>query len=127
MSALPIAVGQAAQPGQTVASIVPIGPDGRSSELQAQLYAPSRAAGFARPGQEVFLRFTAYSFQKFGVAMGRVLSVSRSPIAPQDLPAGQSQALVAAAQANEPLYRITVQLATQTINTYVPNNGRTSQ
>lgn len=123
VSALPITAGQAVQPGQNVVSLVPIGPDGRPAGLQAQLYAPSRSAGFAQPGQEVYLRLAAYSYQKFGVVKGRVESVSRSPIASQDLPAGQGQALVAAAQASEPLYRISVELTTQTLNTY----GRETQ
>lgn len=118
VTALPINAGQAVQAGQTIASIFPVDADGRPAELVAQLFAPSRAAGFAQPGQEVFLRLAAYPFQKFGVARGEVVAVSRSPIAAQDLPAGQAQALVAAAQANEPLYRITVRLAAQSVYAY---------
>lgn len=89
-----------------------------SSELQAQLYAPSRTAGFVQPGQKVWLRYAAFPYQKFGMAQGVVMAVSRSPIAPQDLPDGQAQALVVANGANEPMYRITVRLLRQTINTY---------
>jgi membrane fusion protein len=118
ISALPINVGQALQAGQTVASIVPVAADGRPAELEAQLFAPSRTAGFIQPSQEVYLRLTAFPYQKFGMARGTVTAVSRSPISPQDLPAGQGQALLAAAQANEPMYRITVKLPSQTINTY---------
>lgn len=118
VSALPINVGQALQAGQTVASIVPVAADGRPAELEAQLFAPSRTAGFAQPGQEVYLKLAAYPYQKFGVARGSISTVSRSPISPQDLPAGQGQALVSAAQANEPLYRISVRLRSQTVNTY---------
>ncbi|RTL39040.1 MAG: hypothetical protein EKK53_18050 [Burkholderiales bacterium] len=104
----------------TVASIVPQASPGTDNpaELQAQLFAPSRTAGFVQPGQEVYLRFQAFPFQKFGMAKGSVVAVSRSPIAPSDLPSGQTQAIVTAAQANEPMYRITVQLPRQTINTY---------
>ena len=71
-----------------------------------------------QPGQVVWLRYAAFPYQKFGMAEGQVTAVSRSPIAPQDLPSGQAQALVAAAQANEPMYRITVRLPRQTVNTY---------
>jgi membrane fusion protein len=88
------------------------------SILQAQLFAPSRTAGFVQPGQTVWLRYSAFPYQKFGMAEGRVTKISRSPIAPQDLPSGQGQALVNAAQANEPMYRITVRLPRQTVNTY---------
>lgn len=118
VSALPITAGQMVQAGQTVASLVPTTAQGTPAALQAQLYAPSRAAGFAQPGQEVYLRFPAFPYQKFGMSRGEVVAVSRSPIAPQDLPAGQGQALVTAAQANEPLYRITVSLNAQAVNTY---------
>lgn len=111
VTARPINAGQAVQAGQTVASIVPVDADGRPAERVAQRFAPSRAAGFAQPGQEVFLRLAADPFQKFGVARGEVVAASRSPVAAQVLPAGQAQALVAADQANEPLYRITVPLA----------------
>lgn len=118
VSALPPNAGQAVQIGQTIASIVPFSADGKSSELQAQLFAPSRTAGFVRPGQEVYLRYAAFPYQKFGMAKGEVLAVSHSPIAPQDLPAAQAQALMAIAQANEPAYRITVRLPRQSVLTY---------
>ncbi|RTL39042.1 MAG: HlyD family efflux transporter periplasmic adaptor subunit [Burkholderiales bacterium] len=120
ISALPVNGGQALQAGQTVASIVPQASAGADNpaELQAQLFAPSRTAGFVQPGQEVYLRFQAFAFQKFGMAKGFVIAVSRSPIAPLDLPPGQTQAIITAAQANEPMYRITVKLPQQTINTY---------
>lgn len=108
------------QAGQTVASLVPSMSDRgtNAAELQAQLFAPSRTAGFVERGHVVYLRYSAFPYQKFGMSKGFVEAVSRSPIAPQDLPAGQGQALLAAAQANEPMYRITVKLPSQTINTY---------
>lgn len=128
--------GQAVQPGQTLLSLVaearvghvpdatPAVDSGQSTSvsaaarLQALLYAPSRTAGFVQAGQTVWLRYAAYPYQKFGMALGTVAAVSQTPIAPQDLPAGQAQALLAAAQSNEPLYRITVDLAQQHIKTY---------
>jgi membrane fusion protein len=118
ISALPINVGQALQAGQTVASVVPVTADGRQAELEAQLYAPSRTAGLIQLGQAVYLRYAAFPYQKFGLAKGRVTAVSNSPIATQDLPAGQSQALLLAAQSSEPMYRITVRLFSQAMNTY---------
>ncbi|MFG6428697.1 HlyD family secretion protein [Roseateles sp. LYH14W] len=121
VSALTLGVGQAVQAAQTLVSLVPTAATGAAvdpSALQAQLFAPSRTAGFVQPGQVVWLRYAAFPYQKFGMAEGQVTAVSRSPIAPQDLPSGQAQALVAAAQANEPMYRITVRLPRQTVNTY---------
>lgn len=122
VSALMLGAGQPVQVGQTLVSLVPTDlakdPTANVAELQAQLFAPSRTAGFVQSGQTVWLRYAAFPFQKFGMAQGEVVTVSRSPIAPQDLPVGQAQALVAAAQTNEPMYRITVRLPMQTVNTY---------
>lgn len=118
VSAFTLGAGQSVQAGQTLVSLLPANAAGVEAELQAQLYAPSRTAGFVQLGQTVWLRYAAFPYQKFGMAKGEVVAVSRSPIAPQDLPNGQGQALLAAAQANEPLYRITVRLPAQTITTY---------
>ncbi|MEJ6007737.1 HlyD family efflux transporter periplasmic adaptor subunit [Paucibacter sp. AS339] len=118
VTALDIHPGQAIQVGQTLLSLVPESKGQINSELEAQLYAPSRTAGFIKPGQAVWLRYAAYPYQKFGMAEGEVQSISQTPIAAQDLPGGQGQALLAAAQANEPLYRVNVKLKKQAINTY---------
>ncbi|MEJ5999812.1 HlyD family secretion protein [Paucibacter soli] len=119
VSALGLHVGQAVQPGQTLVSLVATDAESadEAGQLEAQLYAPSRTAGFVRAGQIVWLRYAAYPYQKFGMAEGVVEGVSQSPVAPQDLPAGQAQALLTAAQANEPLYRISVRLRSQAIRT----------
>lgn len=118
VTALTVNRGQVVQPGQTLAALVPRSRDGHPSRLEAQLFAPSRTAGFVQPGQAVWLRYAAYSYQKFGMARGTIESISRTPISPQDLPAGQSQALQSAAQSNEPMYRVTVALENQAISTY---------
>ncbi|WP_231741517.1 HlyD family secretion protein [Paucibacter sp. KCTC 42545] len=118
VTALDIHPGQAVQAGQTLLSLVPESKGHANSELEAQLYAPSRTAGFVKPGQSVWLRYAAYPYQKFGMAEGAVKSISQTPIAAQDLPVGQGQALMAAAQTNEPLYRISVKLKKQEIKTY---------
>jgi membrane fusion protein len=110
--------GQLVQAGQTLATLIPAAADGTSSPLEAQLFAPSRTAGFVRPGQTVWIRYAAYPYQKFGMAKGTIRSVSRTPIGPQDLPTGQSQALLNAAQSVEPMYRVTVSLESQAIRTY---------
>ena len=118
VAALTVNRGQLVQAGQTLAVLVPRSADGKPSPLQAQLFAPSRMAGFVQPGQEVWIRYAAYPFQKFGMARGLIESVSRTPLAAQDLPAGQSQAIMTAAQSNEPMYRVTVSLASQVQQAY---------
>ncbi len=123
VSALHLPKGASAQAGQTVATLVPLEIQANTHEraitaLQAHLYAPSRTAGFVKPGQTVWMRYGAYPYQKFGLAQGRVQSISATPTAPQDLPSGQSAALQAAAQTQEPLYRIQLQLGEQSITAY---------
>ena len=129
VSTVHLSLGAMAQAGQTIASLVPratslvsshrssqmstYAPDPSAHTLVAALFAPTRTAGFIQPGQEVWLRLAAYPYQKFGLAKGRVLKVSGTPIAPQDLPHGQGTALMASTQSKEPLYRIQVELASQ--------------
>ncbi len=122
VSAIIVSEGQSVQVGQTLVSLLPAPSSQESarsaSELQAQLFAPSRTAGFVQPGQTVWLRYGAFPYQKFGMGQGKVIAVSRSPIAPQDLPNGQAQALLTAAQTNEPMYRIIVRLMRQNVDAY---------
>jgi membrane fusion protein len=114
ITALHVKPGQALLPGQALATLVPT----QGQQLQAHLYAPSKSAGFVAPGQTVLLRYAAYPYQKFGMHEGQVAQVSKTPIHPQDLPSGNAQALLASAQSNEPLYRITVDLQRQSITAY---------
>ncbi len=92
------------------ASLLTLLPDG--SPLEAHLYAPSRSIGFIRAGQEVLLRYPAFPYQKFGSHRARVVSVSRSALAPAEV------GWVAPDGAREPLYRIKVALASQTVVAY---------
>ncbi|WAC72838.1 HlyD family efflux transporter periplasmic adaptor subunit [Roseateles sp. SL47] len=133
VSGIVLHAGESVQPGQTFMSLIANGtpdqPPGHPTAsatrsatgrglLEAQLYAPSRTAGFVQPGQTVWLRYAAYPYQKFGMSRGTVISISQTPLAPPDLPPGQTQALLTSAQSNEPLYRITVELEKQFVNTY---------
>ena len=104
-------VGQAVDGRRPLLSIVPAG-----SQLEAQLYAPSRAVGFVHPGAQVLMRYQAYPYQKFGHARGTVVSVARTA-----LPASEISSLLPPGmetQGSEPLYLITVALERQTIDAY---------
>lgn len=94
-------VGQSVSPAFALASLMPQG-----SSLQAHLYAPSRAVGFVQAGQTVQLRLDTYAYQKYGHRPGRVLQVSRTPLAASEL----SALALPAAALSEPLFRITVAL-----------------
>jgi membrane fusion protein len=118
VTAIAVHQGQSVAVGQTLATLVPQHGPGAVVPLEAQLYTPSRAAGFVRPGQTVWLRYAAFPYQKFGMARGVVRRVSPTPVNPQDLPAGQQQALLLGAQSTEPLYKINVTLTTDVITAY---------
>lgn len=100
--------GQAIQAGQPLMSLLPTG-----SRLQAQLLVPSRAIGFIEPGDSVLLRYQAYPYQKFGHHRGKVARISRSALS-----TGEIGALIGAAQAGEPYYRVVVDIERQSILAY---------
>jgi len=99
--------GQMASANQSLTTILPAG-----SELEAELYAPSRAVGFLRPGMEVQLRYQAFSYQKFGQAKGTLREVSRAALSPGELTTS------GIATTAEPLYRVRVALDRQTVDAY---------
>jgi membrane fusion protein len=100
--------GQGVSGNQALASILPAG-----SELEAELYLPSRSAGFVKAGMEVLLRYQAFPFQKFGQFRGVVREVSGTSLRPDDI--GEPRAVGSAA---EPLYRVRVALERQTVRAY---------
>lgn len=92
-----VEVGQRARPDQSLVTIVP-----RGSQLEVWLYAPSRAVGFARPGQQVRLLFDAFPYQKYGAGRGTVTAVSRVPTEPTSLDSNLG--------IEEPVFRIRVRI-----------------
>jgi len=112
-----IATGITAQPGQTVnvsqslATVLPM-----NARLEAELYAPSRSAGFVKPGMTVMLRYQAYPYQKFGQYRGQVREVSSIAMRPEEmlLPG----ATLPTGATSEPLYRIRVTLEHQGVQAY---------
>jgi membrane fusion protein len=101
-TALVAELGQTVQLGVALATIIPTG-----SALEAHLLSPSRAIGFIEPGQSVLIRLTAFPYQKFGQIEGKVLRVENSPfVEANNTPA------------TEPVYRVVVGLARQSITAY---------
>src|SRR5690606_8524943 len=62
-------------------------------------------------GSEVMLRYPAYPYQKFGHHPGHVVTVSRAA-----LPA--ERGVQAGGSSRDPLYRIVVEVASQTVDVY---------
>ena len=137
VTALSVRPGQAVQAGQTIATLVPIavaaaaaaavgaaapsglvGTANQAITVEAHLFAPSRTAGFLKPGQTVYLRYAAYPYQKFGLHTGHITAVSDTPFAANELPPNLASQLMAQNQGSEALYRINVQLDDQAIRTY---------
>jgi membrane fusion protein len=73
-------VGQHAEPDSSLVSVVPA-----SRRVEVELYAPSRAIGFVKPGSEVRLLFDAFPYQKYGAGKGHVTWVSDVPTDPASL------------------------------------------
>jgi membrane fusion protein len=111
VSAITVEPGQSVSANQSLATIIPSG-----SQLEAELYAPSRSAGFLRPGMQVLLRYQAYSYQKFGQSRGTVREVSTTAMRPEDL--SLPGATLPPGSAAEPFYRVRVSLDRQTVQAY---------
>lgn len=94
--------GQYATPTTPLLTILPSG-----ASLQAQLLVPSRAIGFIAPQQTVALRYQAFPYQHFGNHQGRVIEISKTLLAPNEITLPVA----------EPVYRITVALDQQTVHT----------
>lgn len=106
VAALPVVRGQTLPAGGVVSVVMPSG-----SAMEAELYAPSRAAGFVRPGQEVRLKYDAFPYRKFGTGSGRVVSVSRTVLAPSEVAAP-------GLDIREPVFRVRVALRRDTVSAY---------
>lgn len=63
--------GTVVQPGTVLLTLVP-----GNETLRAEVWVSNEDIGFVRQGQPVKLKFAAYPFQKYGLAVGRVAHVS---------------------------------------------------
>lgn len=105
VTALQTAAGRTANPNVPLMVIVP-----DRSQLKAELYAPTRAIGFVKPGQETRILFDAFPYQRFGSFGGKVQSVSRIVIDPRENEVPL--------KLEEAVYRVTVALDKQAIAAY---------
>jgi membrane fusion protein len=105
VSALQGRVGQAVSPDMPVMYVL-----GGDAQLEVELYAPSRAIGFARAGQDVRLMYDAFPYAQFGSFKGRIAAISRTAMAPGEIDAPVKLA--------EPAFRIRVRLDSQAIEAF---------
>jgi len=95
VTALQARPGQPADATKPLMTIVP-----SDSALQAEIYVPSRAIGFIKPGQQVHLLYEAFPHERFGLALGTIAEISASVLRPDEV--------AAAVTVKEPVYRAVV-------------------
>ena len=95
VTALTARLGQPADPQQPLMVVMPA-----DARPRAELYVPTRAAGFLAPGQEVRLAIDAFPYQSFGTVQARIVRISSVAI-PRAGPDG----------AAVPVYLVTAELA----------------
>jgi membrane fusion protein len=105
VSTLQATVGQIADPKHIQLEIIPL-----DSTLQAELFFPTRAFGFVRPGQQVRILYDAFPYQKFGTYRGSVTKVSHTI-----LTGNETTGPIAL---KEPAYRVTAALERPDIDAY---------
>jgi membrane fusion protein len=89
--------GQVADPRRLQLEIVPA-----DAVLQAELFVPTRAAGFIKPGQEIHVLYDAFPYQNFGTYKAHVTRISRTILTATDT--------AAPVPIKEPAYRVTAAL-----------------
>lgn len=102
----PVKVGQPVSVGTALAVVAP-----GQGTLSAELYVPTRAAGFIKAGQDVRLMYAAYPFQRFGTGHGVVAAISRTALAP-------NQIELPGRLFNEPMFKVVVRLKDESIQAY---------
>ncbi len=111
VTAIAANLGQTVGTGTSLASILPEG-----NKLEAEMYVPSHAIGFIKPGMTAMLRYRAFPYQKFGQHSARVREVATTSVRPEELP--MSAAAMPGAAQSEPVYRIRLELDQQTVKAY---------
>jgi membrane fusion protein len=99
--------GQMVRSGAPLLTIVP-----RDVSMEIDLLAPSNAIGFLEKDQHVWLRYSAFPYQKYGQFAGTVTEVGRAALNPD-----QVQALVPGTTKDAgPFYRVVVRPQSQSVN-----------
>jgi membrane fusion protein len=105
VSTLQATVGQIADPRHMQLEIIPV-----DAHLQAELFFPTRAFGFVRPGLQVRVLYDAFPYQKFGTYRGNVTKVSHTILTGNET--------TGPITLKEPAYRVTVALERPDIDAY---------
>jgi len=98
-------VGDTIKPETPLLTILP-----ENVALKADLYVPTRVAGFLAVGQEVKIRFDAFPYQKIGLYGGVVEQVSKNIMIPGEV--------ILPIEVKEPVYKVSVTLNKQTVTAF---------
>jgi membrane fusion protein len=98
-------VGQRMNPNAPMFSIIP-----EESQLQADLFLPTRSIGFMEIGQDLNISYEAFPYQKFGTYSGKINQIAKSVIMPGEPASGLSF--------KEPVYKVVANLNSQYVNAY---------
>lgn len=110
ISTIEVDVGNAVASQQLLMNVVP-----EDLKLAAEIYVPSRAAGFVQTGQPVQISYDAFPQQKFGTFDGRVDRISDFVLLPGEIP--QTFPL------HEASYKVHIEINDVTIPTSIGNIG----
>ncbi len=80
------------------------------AQFKAELFIPTRAIGFIKPGQSVLLRYSAFPYQRFGLYKGTIDKVTEVILTPEELRVP--------VKLEEPVYRVSVTPEKQAITAY---------
>lgn len=105
VTAMQTAAGRMATGQSPLMVIIPEG-----SNLRAELYAPTKAIGFVKTGQQARILFDAFPYQRFGSFGGRIASVSKTVFDPRETDV--------AIKLEQAVYKITVDLDRQHVTGY---------
>ena len=105
VSTLQATVGQFAEPRRLQMEVIP-----NEEVLQAELFVPTRAIGFVRPGQHVRILYEAFPYQQFGAYSGQVSKVSQTILTKADASGP--------IELKEPAYKVTAALDRPDIDAY---------
>ena len=105
IAAVMVNVGQRIDPAGPLLSIIP-----NDSDLQVNLYLPTRSIGFLEAGQRVNISYEAFPYQKFGTYSGRISQIAGSVIMPGEPVAGLAF--------QEPVYKVIAALENQHVEAY---------
>jgi membrane fusion protein len=105
VSTLQATVGRTADPRDLQLAIVPT-----NGSLEAELFVPTRAAGFIEAGERVRILYDAFPYQKFGAYFGRIVSTSQTILTSSDISGPITL--------KEPAYRVTVALDRPDVTAY---------